>query len=130
MQYVAWLVASWLASSVKLRPWIADIGQMGSAGGPDPPWVDLLTIAGINQAHSTNCRSHCAFCPCRKDLRLAAGNLPWVDVLPVAGANVYSILQRDYLMVSQAAAAALAERGSRVIHRKPERLRPAPTQAV
>ena len=39
------------------------------------------------------------------------------------GANVYSILQRDYLLMSQDAVAALAERSSRFIHRKPERLR-------
>ena len=36
-------------------------------------------------------------------LRRAAGNLPWVDVLPARGLNVYSILQRDYLVLSTAA---------------------------
>ena len=61
----------------------------------------------------------------RANLRLASGNLPWVDVLPAAGANVYSILQRDYLLMSQDAVAALSERSSRFIHRKPERLRSA-----
>jgi Ribosomal protein L4/L1 family len=61
----------------------------------------------------------------RANLRLASGNLPWVDVLPAVGANVYSILQRDYLLMSQDAVAALSERSSRFIHRKPERLRSA-----
>jgi Ribosomal protein L4/L1 family len=61
----------------------------------------------------------------RANLRLASGNLPWVDVLPAVGANVYSILQRDYLLMSQDAVATLSERSSRFIHRKPERLRSA-----
>ena len=38
---------------------------------------------------------------CRVSLRRASRNLPWVDVLPVAGANVYSMLQRDYLLLSR-----------------------------
>ncbi len=56
---------------------------------------------------------------CRDNLRLAAGNLPWVDVLPVAGANVYSILQRDYLLISRAALDGLTERCTRAIRRRP-----------
>ncbi|KAK9846516.1 hypothetical protein WJX81_005775 [Elliptochloris bilobata] len=43
-------------------------------------------------------------------LRLAASNLPWVDVLPAEGANVYSILQRDQLVLSRAALDALVAR--------------------
>lgn len=53
-----------------------------------------------------------------RNLRLASGNLPWVDVLPVEGANVYSILQRDYLMLSAAAIPALVDRATRPIRRR------------
>jgi ribosomal protein L4 len=66
----------------------------------------------------------------RVNLRLASGNLPWVDVLPAVGANVYSILHRDYLLLSRDAVAALTERSSRFIHRKPERLRSAAAEAA
>jgi len=48
----------------------------------------------------------------------ASSNLAWVDVLPVAGVNVYSILQRDYLMVSQAALPGLVDRATRPIRRR------------
>jgi Ribosomal protein L4/L1 family len=67
---------------------------------------------------------------CRANLRQASGNLPWVDVLPAVGANVYSILQRDYLLLSRDAVATLTERGSRFIHRKPKRLRAAAAEAA
>lgn len=53
-----------------------------------------------------------------RNLRIASGNLPWVDVLPVEGANVYSILQRDYLMLSAAAIPALVDRATRPIRRR------------
>lgn len=46
----------------------------------------------------------------REHLRLAANNLPWVDVLPAEGANVYSILQRDQLVLSRTALDALVAR--------------------
>lgn len=48
--------------------------------------------------------------PCREALRSAASNLPWIDVLPQAGANVYSILQRDNLVLSRCAVDMLVER--------------------
>lgn len=32
---------------------------------------------------------------------MGSSNLPWVDVIPAAGLNVYSILQRDYLILSK-----------------------------
>ena len=55
---------------------------------------------------------------CRREgLRLAASNLPWVDVLPQEGANVYSILQRDQLVLSRAALEALVARLQRPIKR-------------
>jgi large subunit ribosomal protein L4 len=37
----------------------------------------------------------------RQSLRRAARNLPWMEVLPARGLNVYSILQRDYLIMSR-----------------------------
>jgi large subunit ribosomal protein L4 len=43
-------------------------------------------------------------------LRLAGRNLEGVDIVPVAGANVYAILRRDVLLMTEAAAAALAAR--------------------
>ncbi|EIE25637.1 hypothetical protein COCSUDRAFT_83644 [Coccomyxa subellipsoidea C-169] len=43
-------------------------------------------------------------------LRKAASNLPWTDVLPQAGANVYSILQRDNLILSCSAVDLLVQR--------------------
>ncbi|PSC72778.1 39S ribosomal mitochondrial [Micractinium conductrix] len=43
-------------------------------------------------------------------LRRAAANLPWVDAIPQLGLNVYSILQRDYLVLTQRAADLLTER--------------------
>ena len=47
---------------------------------------------------------------CRASIRRAAGNLPWVDVLPQEGLNVYSILQRDQLVLTKAALDAAVER--------------------
>ncbi|CAL8460883.1 g414 [Coccomyxa elongata] len=44
------------------------------------------------------------------NLRKAASNLPWTDVLPQGGANVYSILQRDNLILSRSAVDLLVER--------------------
>ena len=46
----------------------------------------------------------------RDHLRRAASNLPWIDVLPTAGANVYSILQRDNLLLSRDAVEGLVNR--------------------
>ena len=43
-------------------------------------------------------------------LRRAGRNLPGVEVVPACGANVYSILRRDVLVLTAAAADALAER--------------------
>lgn len=43
-------------------------------------------------------------------LRLAANNLPWIDVLESKGLNVYSILQRDVLVLTEASANAVAAR--------------------
>lgn len=40
----------------------------------------------------------------RDDFRTACRNVPLVDVLPQLGANVYSILQRDHLVLSESAA--------------------------
>jgi 50S ribosomal protein L4 len=37
-------------------------------------------------------------------------NIPWVDVIPVTGLNVYSILQRDFLVMTTAAVKSLVER--------------------
>ena len=42
------------------------------------------------------------------------------------GANVYSILQRDVLVLTQGAAAAVAERTLAPVHRTPARLRRGP----
>ena len=52
---------------------------------------------------------------CRPDVRRAAGNLPWVDVLPQEGMNVYSILQRDQLVLTKPALEAAVERLRRPI---------------
>lgn len=43
-------------------------------------------------------------------LRRASANLPWVDCMPAVHLNVYRILQRDYLVISRAAADELLER--------------------
>lgn len=40
----------------------------------------------------------------------AIANIPYVDLLPQEGANVYDILRRDTLVLTQAAAAKLVER--------------------
>jgi len=44
------------------------------------------------------------------ELKLGSRNLPWVDTVPVHGLNVYSILQRDYLVMSRNAIDAFIER--------------------
>lgn len=43
-------------------------------------------------------------------LRRAGRNLPGVDIVPACGANVYSILRRDVLLLTQGAAEALTQR--------------------
>jgi len=43
-------------------------------------------------------------------LRRSINNLPWVDALPQEGANVYSILQRDFLAMTERAAYSLISR--------------------
>ncbi|KAI3428201.1 hypothetical protein D9Q98_006581 [Chlorella vulgaris] len=48
-------------------------------------------------------------------LRRGAANLPWVDCIPQHGLNVYSILQRDYLVITRAAVELLTERMRRPI---------------
>ena len=40
----------------------------------------------------------------------ATGNIPWVDVIPVIGLNVYSILQRDVLVMTREAVEGLVTR--------------------
>jgi len=46
----------------------------------------------------------------QKNFCLAARNIPEIDVLPVQGLNVYDILRRDKLVLTQAALAALEAR--------------------
>ena len=41
---------------------------------------------------------------------LASKNVPKIDVLPVAGINVYDILKRDYLVLSESAVNGIKER--------------------
>ena len=41
---------------------------------------------------------------------LAAKNVPKIDILPVAGINVYDILKRDYLVLSESAVNGIKER--------------------
>lgn len=53
--------------------------------------------------------------PCRELLRRGIANLPWIDALPVVGLNVYSILQRDYLVMTQRAVDAITQRMRRPI---------------
>ena len=45
-----------------------------------------------------------------RNFGLAARNVPMIDVLPVQGINVYDILRRDTLVLTQAALDALEER--------------------
>lgn len=49
------------------------------------------------------------------ELRLGIRNIPWVDVLPVEGMNVYSILQRDFLILTKDAVAEFIKRMRRPI---------------
>jgi large subunit ribosomal protein L4 len=44
------------------------------------------------------------------NLFMGTRNIPWVDVIPIRGLNVYSILQRDYLIMSTDAVTAFVER--------------------
>lgn len=55
-------------------------------------------------------------------LRSGSNNLAWVDVIPSDGLNVYSILQRDYLIATKNAVDLLVERLKRKI--KPHSLTP------
>lgn len=50
-----------------------------------------------------------------ENLQMSSRNLPWVDVIPVQGLNVYSILQRDYLIMSRDAVSALVDRMRRPV---------------
>lgn len=52
---------------------------------------------------------------CRENLRLGIANLPWVDILPSVGVNVYSLLQRDYLVITKDAVESLVGRLRRPI---------------
>ena len=54
--------------------------------------------------------SHPGPSPCSQHLRRAASNLPWVDCMPAVHLNVYRILQRDFLVLSRAAAEELTAR--------------------
>ena len=56
---------------------------------------------------------------CRQKLLHAASNLGWVDVLPPEGLNVYSILRRGHLVVTQAALSDLVTRLQTPIFRGP-----------
>lgn len=47
---------------------------------------------------------------CREELRTGIRNIPWIDAIPVPGLNVYSILRRDYLVMSKDAVDATVER--------------------
>ena len=44
------------------------------------------------------------------NLILASKNVPKIDILPVAGINVYDILKRDYLVLSENAVNGIKER--------------------
>ena len=44
---------------------------------------------------------------------LASKNVPKIDVLPLMGLNVYDILKRDYLILSESAAVSIQERLSK-----------------
>lgn len=48
-------------------------------------------------------------------LRRSIANLPWIDVLPSIGVNVYSLLQRDHLIITKDALTALVRRIKRPI---------------
>lgn len=52
---------------------------------------------------------------CREPLRQGVANLPWIDVLPSVGTNVYSLLQRDHLIITRDALEMLEERLQRPI---------------
>ena len=61
------------------------------------------------------CRLSLPLSSCREALRRGTANLPWVDVLPSVGLNVYSILQRDHLVITRGALEALVGRLRRPI---------------
>lgn len=52
-------------------------------------------------------------------MRRATSNLPWVDVLPSEGLNVYSILRRTHLLLTQEGLQALLSRLRTPIFRGP-----------
>lgn len=45
-----------------------------------------------------------------EDLRRGVRNIPWMQVVPAKGLNVYSILQRDYLIMSVAGVERVVQR--------------------
>ena len=55
---------------------------------------------------------------CRVSIRRATANLPRVDVLSATGLNVYSILQREQLIMTVQAVATTVERLLRPTHRR------------
>ncbi|KAK9823327.1 hypothetical protein WJX72_001953 [[Myrmecia] bisecta] len=52
-----------------------------------------------------------------ESVRRAASNLPWTDVLPQEGINVYSILQRDHLVLTRPAVDLIIQRLNTPIRR-------------
>ncbi|KAI7845037.1 hypothetical protein COHA_001403 [Chlorella ohadii] len=76
--------------------------------------VDAL-LAGAPRRSVLLCDSSKAGEDGGEPLRRSIANLPWVDAIPQQGLNVYSILQRDYLVLTRAAADLLTERLRRPI---------------
>ena len=50
-----------------------------------------------------------------KNFFIASKNIPKIDVLPLAGLNVYDILKRDFLIISESAVTGIQERLSKWI---------------
>tara|TARA_B100000963_G_scaffold356729_1_gene377448 strand:+ start:1857 stop:2480 length:624 start_codon:yes stop_codon:yes gene_type:complete len=48
-----------------------------------------------------------------KNFFIASKNIPKIDVLPLAGLNVYDILKRDFLIISESAVTGIQERLSK-----------------
>ncbi len=71
--------------------------------GTDVAGTSKIILRYFNESNFNDAQQsiECNHHGCRVSLRQASRNLPWVDVLPVAGANVYSMLQRDYLLLSR-----------------------------
>lgn len=55
---------------------------------------------------------------CREGIRRAASNLPMVDLLPATGLNVYSILQRQQLIMTTQAVELAVKRLTQPINRR------------